>query len=736
MKRADEVPEGTTVEPGRRRSRVLRWVFGGLGVVVLVALAVGIYAWTQYRTLTSATYQVVDYSVPNAPHLVARSGETVYRVDPTHSSLSYAISEKLFGHKAHTARGTTNGIAGEVAVNEAAPARSRVGQIVANVEQLHSDNNLRDAKMRQDNLDSHDYPLARLTVSKLHGMPARITEGTTYRFSVDSRLVVKNTPAAVRWNASGTVADGRLSVTATAKVKLSTWHIGPISISGLVSTSDDVTLTMKLTALDPSKHDVPTTIDPPKSAARPKDSPSFEKVVMPLLRSNCASCHNPGEVGADHWKLVNAGDAADVSDGIGTVVGEKYMPPWPASTKGVPLAHSRALDQKSIDAIVKWAKAGGPLDVPRDTKITPLKGPVGPPPRHDVVMKMPEAYAGSLSVPNDYRCFVLDPHITKLTYVTGFEVLPDKRPEIHHVQLFHVSAAEAQTARSLSGKDGKPGWSCYGSVSLPTTRSHDASAHNDDSPRARARRRLHGFTGQAGLFAGWVPGQDPVTYPENLGVPFEPGDAIVFQIHYHYDEPPVPDRSTVTLQLDEPTPSFKPVDIINPIAPVEIPCMPGQRAALCDRDKALQDDVRLYGGIGAGAESGLLLLCDKTPDELAATFHNGVASSSCDYRVPEDGTIISVFGHEHTLGKTFRLTLDPGTSKPTILLDIPTWNFDWQMNYGLETPVHVKEGQTIRMECSWDRALDPNRAPKYIVFAEGTEDEMCFGTYAIVPDNP
>ena len=34
------------------------------------------------------------------------------------------------------------------------------------------------------------------------------------------------------------------------------------------------------------------------------------------------------------------------------------------------------------------------------------------------------------------------------------------------------------------------------------------------------------------------------------------------------------------------------------------------------------------------------------------------------------------------------------------------------------------------------RSLDPNRAPKYIVFAEGTEDEMCFGTYAIVPDNP
>ncbi len=38
-----------------------------------------------------------------------------------------------------------------------------------NVEQLHSDNNLRDAKMREANLDSHDYPLAYLTVSGLDG---------------------------------------------------------------------------------------------------------------------------------------------------------------------------------------------------------------------------------------------------------------------------------------------------------------------------------------------------------------------------------------------------------------------------------------------------------------------------------------------------------------------------------------------------------------------------------------
>jgi hypothetical protein len=88
----------------------------------------------------------------------------------------------------------------------------------------------------------------------------------------------------------------------------------------------------------------------------------------------------------------------------------------------------------------------------------------------------------------------------------------------------------------------------------------------------------------------------------------------------------------------------------------------------------------------------------------------------------------------HTLGKGFRLTLDPDSPSSKVLLDIPTWNFDWQMNYTLAKPIHVVKGQTIRMSCTWDRSLDPNRPPKYIVFAEGTEDEMCFSTYALIPD--
>ena len=50
--------------------------------------------------------------------------------------------------------------------------------------------------MRADNLDSHDFPLAQLSVTALNGMPASITEGTSYHFTIDSQLTrEEQTPA-------------------------------------------------------------------------------------------------------------------------------------------------------------------------------------------------------------------------------------------------------------------------------------------------------------------------------------------------------------------------------------------------------------------------------------------------------------------------------------------------------------------------------------------------------------
>lgn len=697
---------------GGRRLRIA-WVIGGLALVALVT--VGVKVWTDVKPLLSAgKYEQVAYTVPTAPRLVALSGETVYRIDPTQSQASYATDEKIAGATADHAVGVTNGIAGDIAVNASNPSASRVGQIVINLEQLHSDNNLRDARLRAAYLSSHVYPLAIFNATAVTGLPARLADGQQYHFQISGNLTIKTTTAPVTFDAIGGTQNGKLTMQATTVVKQSTFGIGPISIAGFLTTANKVTLTLKLVALNPSKYAVPAEIGVPAGTKPAGVSPSFKTAIMPILQESCASCHNPGQVGAAHWELRTAADATSVSDGVRVVTQAKFMPPWPASSLGVPLAHAKSLDQKTIDLISRWARAGGKLDVPATTPITASADVLALRPRPDLVLQMPAAYLGSLSNPNDYRCFVLDPHFTKPTYITGYTFTADVVTEIHHSQIFHVSAERAADNEALSGQDGKPGWQCYG------------------GPEVGRIDNIQGFTGEPGLIAGWAPGQDPVIYPNHSGVLMQPGDVLVLQVHYHYDHTPVPDQSTLSLQLEPGTAAIHRIDIINPLAPVEIPCMPGDVAPLCNRDAALANAYKEYGTTGL-AEQALLGLCGQTVGGLTQGF-NGVAHSTCTMSVPENGQLISVFGHMHTLGKAIRLTLDPGTPQQQVLLDIPNWNFDWQMNYNLATAIHVTTGDTIKMDCTWDRSIDPNRAPKYLVFAEGTEDEMCFGTYAVIPD--
>ncbi len=725
---------GAPLKGGGRLRRVMRtarshWILSTLGVLAALVLAAGLFVWRQVESVLDIKNVAVAYTVPNAPRMTAGQGEIIYRIDPTQSSATYGVDENLMGQTAHTTKGSTSGIAGDLAINASNPAASRVGQIVINVEQLHSDNNGRDAQIRQRYLVSEANPLATFTTTELSGLPPMIVEGRTYHFELTGRLTVKTTTAPATWKVDAKLANGQLDATATTKVKMSTFGVGPINLAGLVSTSDDVALTFKLVALDPSKFTVPTTIAAPASAAHVGKSPSFKQVVAPILEHNCASCHAPGQVGAAHFELRTASDAAAVAQGLGVVTQARYMPPWPASKVGVPLLHSKALSQHDIDEVTAWAKAGGKLDEPGSTPVRRARPKPGTAPRQDVVLEVPARYKSSSTNANDYRCFLLDPHVTKPEYLTGYTILPQHLFELHHAEIFRVNRAQVAASRSMSGADGQAGWSCYTGTNLPDPSAAPARGTANAEELAAA-------AGGTGLIASWVPGQDPGTYPDHSGVLFEPGDAIVVQLHFHYDKPPVADQSSVALQFDPITDAIRPLMVENPVAPVEIPCPAGVQAPLCDRSAALADDARIYGPAGAFVEPGLLGLCGEAPQQVAALFQQGVAHTTCNFKVPVSGQIVDVMGHMHTLGKTFRLTLDPGATNRKVLLDIPDWNFGWQMSYTLASPIHVTAGETLQMSCSWDRSLDPNRPPKYIVYAEGTADEMCFSTYAIIPDAP
>ena len=130
---------------------------------------------------------------------------------------------------------------------------------------------------------------------------------------------------------------------------------------------------------------------------------------------------------------------------------------------------------------------------------------------------------------------------------------------------------------------------------------------------------------------------------------------------------------------------------------------------------------------------GLLFLCGRS-----ATNVKPSPVSTCDRRVREPTTILVAAGHMHLLGSSIRLELNPGTPRSRVLLDIPRWDFHWQGAYTLAEPVHAEPGDVLRVTCRHDVQRRHHgmhgvpRTPRYILWGEGTTDEMCLGLLQVI----
>ncbi len=692
------------------------WLKLALPALVVLTIGIGAFVsrdiWRWYFVSGDVTQEV-----PDAPTLSADTpGQTLFRIDTTRSTASYSVREHLAGID-RTAVGTTEALAGDIVVDSDDPSLSTVGTVVINVEMLQSDSSLRDKRIRHDFLESGTYRFAQFAPAAITGLPDEIVEGQAYEIRIDGDLTVKATTAEAVFSGQVTIADGELKASMVSTVKMSTFDIGPISISGLVSTSDDVTLTLDLTAVDVAEGGAAagTPIGDRQVDNQviydPNAAGDFASSVMPILADNCASCHNAGGVGASTWALNTAGDAGQVASGIAVVTGSAYMPPWPASDAGVALHDSWKLSQSDIDTLAGWAASGGAIDVPPET-------PIVAPERslssidHDVLMRANEPYAGSAAHADDYRCQIFDPNLQDPSWVTGLEFMPDQVAVVHHSVVYHADASLRSAAEAVDAADPGPGWTCYGLTGI------------------------HNGAKEPEQIMAWAPGQQPEVMPAGTGIPFQPGDFVIAQVHYHYEHDFPLDQSRLALALANDGEiasaggSLAPISHHVFVAPAEIPCSPDQSGPMCDRNNVLARLERDFGS--GGGPDGILRSCGQSLADVAVLV-DGVARGLCDSSIDGSAEVISVFGHMHEFGETFRMTLNPGRPDEQILLDIPNWSFEWQFNYLLEQPVAVKRGDTLRVECSWNRARVEQAEPAYVTWSDGTADEMCYSVVATRP---
>src|SRR4051812_14520872 len=226
--------------------------------------------------------------------------------------------------------------------------------------------------------------------------------------------------------------------------------------------------------------------------------PTFSKDVAPIVFSNCAPCHRPGEVAP--FSLLTFADAAKHGDVMATETSKRHMPPWLPDRGEFPIAGERRLSDDQIATIQRWAAAGAPEGHPVDLP-TPPSFPDGwQLGRPDAVLTPAKPYTLAPGGDDVYRNLVIRSPLDADTFVRAVEFRTNGAP-IHHAV---IRVDRSGVARARDGADGHPGFD------------------------GMAWQALQDPDGQ---FIGWAPGRGPIVSPDGMPWRLERGADLVVELH-------------------------------------------------------------------------------------------------------------------------------------------------------------------------------------------------------------
>lgn len=103
----------------------------------------------------------------------------------------------------------------------------------------------------------------------------------------------------------------------------------------------------------------------------------------------------------------------------------------------------------------------------------------------------------------------------------------------------------------------------------------------------------------------------------------------------------------------------------------------------------------------------------------------------------ESGVLTAFLPHSHLRGQAWRLELERGDGTKETVLDIPRYDFNWQLFYEPMRPIHVQPGDRLRAY-AWFNNSDANPAnpdpTAAVQWGEQTFEEMMIAFFDFVPD--
>lgn len=192
-----------------------------------------------------------------------------------------------------------------------------------------------------------------------------------------------------------------------------------------------------------------------------------------------------------------------------------------------------------------------------------------------------------------------------------------------------------------------------------------------------------------GYFAAYVPGNGHVLLPPGFARKLPKGATLRFQIHYTPNGEATEDQTRVGFVFAKEPPKH-----------------------VIKVGAVMQPGIRIPPG-------------DPNREEVAKL------------KVPADIVVRSLMPHTHVRGKACRYELTAPNGTTTTLLDVPHYDFNWQLRYVFAEPVRVPKGSTLTFTVWYDNS-DKNPAnpdpTKLVRWGPQTSDEMHLGYVEYIVD--
>lgn len=182
-----------------------------------------------------------------APAAVA-AGATRWTLDPAGSEARFKAREQLAGHDLpNDAIGKTKSVQGAIVVDQQGTVSADQSKFEVDLGSLTSDQSRRDNFIKNNTLNTAQYPTAVFVPTAVTGLPSPIPDSGDGAFQLTGNLTLHGVTKPVTWNVTAKKTGNQLTGTASTVIKLVDFGMTPPKVPVVLSIEDNITLEVDFT---------------------------------------------------------------------------------------------------------------------------------------------------------------------------------------------------------------------------------------------------------------------------------------------------------------------------------------------------------------------------------------------------------------------------------------------------------------------------------------------------------